>query len=97
MGTKYSIRGGKLGCRGALAGAGSWQGLPVRLAACRDCSEHTAKMIQQQSPQGPGKESVFIVPFLRHAGHLTKHVVNILDGADPRLWWGPAEKHVDRC
>lgn len=54
-------------------------------------------MIQKQHPQGPGKESVFIVPFLRRAGHLTKHVVNILDAANLKRWWGPAEKHMDCC
>lgn len=86
-----------MGCREALAGAGSWQGLLVRLAARRDCSEHRAERIQLQNPQGMGKESVFIVPLLSHAGHLTEHVVNILDGADPRHWWGPAEEHVEHC
>lgn len=97
METKCGIQGGKLDCRGALAVSGCWQGLCVRLTARRDCSKHIAEMIQKQHPQGAGKKSVFIVPFLRRAGHLTKHVVNILDAANPKHWWGPAEKHVDCC
>lgn len=73
--------------RGVQRSSGCCWKLPVGIA----------QKIQQQDLQGAGKESVLIVPFLRHAGHLTEHVVSILDGADPRLWWGPAEEHVESC